>query len=113
LGCRAGLEEVLAVKLHDDKVHQRGQHSLPLAPAPSDIINAHNILVGHETTLFAVSWFVRSPIRVSDFTSSMPICGAHFDGFDWTLQGMFIGLLGNLLPLSYFTKNRDMEVVIV
>ncbi|KAL5680657.1 hypothetical protein ACJX0J_007042, partial [Zea mays] len=78
-------------ELHDIKVHQCGQHSLPLPPTPADILNAHNLLVDHKTTLFVVSWFVRSPIRVSDFTSSMPIYGARFDRFDCTLQGMLTG----------------------
>jgi hypothetical protein len=72
-----------------------------------DILNAHNLLVGHETALFVVLWFVRSTIRVSDFTSSVPICGARFDGFDCTLQGMLTGLLQPLAPLLFRQEEGD------
>ncbi|KAG6618175.1 maltose excess protein 1-like, chloroplastic [Carya illinoinensis] len=63
-----------------------GAASIPflLLQLPQIILNASNLLAGNKTALLAVPWL-----------------------------GMFTGLLGNLSLLSYFTKKRENEVIIV
>lgn len=55
-----------------------------LLQLPQIILNARNLLAGNKTALLAVPWL-----------------------------GMFTGLLGNLSLLSYFTKKREKEVIVV
>ncbi|XP_041016109.1 maltose excess protein 1, chloroplastic-like isoform X2 [Juglans microcarpa x Juglans regia] len=63
-----------------------GAASIPflLLQLPQIILNASNLLAGNKTALLAVPWL-----------------------------GMCTGLLGNLSLLSYFTKKRENEVIIV
>nr|XP_023885040.1 maltose excess protein 1-like, chloroplastic [Quercus suber]POE69987.1 maltose excess protein 1, chloroplastic [Quercus suber] len=63
-----------------------GASNIPflLMQLPQIILNARNLLAGNKTALLAVPWL-----------------------------GMFTGLLGNLSLLSYFTKKREKEVIVV
>ncbi|GMY06925.1 maltose excess protein 1, chloroplastic-like [Fagus crenata] len=63
-----------------------GAANLPflLLQLPQIILNTRNLLAGNKTALLAVPWL-----------------------------GMFTGLLGNLSLLSYFTKKREKEVIVV
>ncbi|KAL4595596.1 hypothetical protein ACB092_12G103800 [Castanea dentata] len=63
-----------------------GASNIPflLLQLPQIILNARNLLAGNKTALLAVPWL-----------------------------GMFTGLLGNLSLLSYFTKKREKEVIVV
>ncbi|XP_059434771.1 maltose excess protein 1, chloroplastic-like [Corylus avellana] len=63
-----------------------GASNLPflLLQLPQITLNARNLMAGNKTALLAVPWL-----------------------------GMFTGLLGNLSLLSYFTKKREKEVIVV
>lgn len=63
-----------------------GASNIPflLLQLPQIILNARNLLAGNKMALLAVPWL-----------------------------GMFTGLLGNLSLLSYFTKKREKEVIVV
>ncbi|XP_062151813.1 maltose excess protein 1-like, chloroplastic [Alnus glutinosa] len=63
-----------------------GASNIPflLLQLPQITLNARNLLAGNKTALLAVPWL-----------------------------GMFTGLLGNLSLLSYFTKKREKEVIVV
>ncbi|KAG6714499.1 hypothetical protein I3842_05G205300 [Carya illinoinensis] len=63
-----------------------GASNIPflLLQMPQIILNARNLLAGNKTALLAVPWL-----------------------------GMFTGLLGNLSLLSYFTKKKENEVIVV
>lgn len=63
-----------------------GASNIPflLLQLPQITLNARNLMAGNKTALLAVPWL-----------------------------GMFTGLLGNLSLLSYFTKKREKEVIVV